>query len=576
MTTPRPEGDQRSATAALAVVEALYAFAEEPARWEDVIAAIDGLPDALDPVRDAVAQSITNHALRAAALAEKLNTGRHSRQPASAAWDAILVSGEARVRAVTGRAQERLEPFLRAAVAQGSELQLNARSADALARALSGIGRSRLSLTPVTFSSDDDTNRVFAIALARDAFPESLTKTFGLGEMWAEPLFAIVLLTSRDLMHDRDLVRQGLGLTAAEAKLAARLGSGVTLADAAADLGIAFHTARTQLKHIFSKTGARRQSELVGLIGDLAAIAPARAGDAPLPPLATAPPRRFVDLPDGRRLFYREYGVPNGRPAIYFHVGTAASFLLPSLAQAALEARLRLVAFDRPGYGHSTACADYTLESVAADVETLMDRLKFGSVSLLGDGTGGAFAVATANLLRDRVRCLALRAPRLRRTPAGAPGSAQSIMSVLSRQPWAIRGVADLVHRSIHTSFLRSLLKRHAGLSASDASAAGEEEFMAGFEAAVFDAFELSGAGLASELNLFAAGAFADPALLDCPIRVWHGEEHSSVPASESLSVFAGHPTAEVCVLPRMGIYLPPNIMSEICQFLASSGRAAS
>jgi hypothetical protein len=40
--------------------------------------------------------------------------------------------------------------------------------------------------------------------------------------------------------------------------------------------------------------------------------------------------------------------------------------------------------------------------------------------------------------------------------------------------------------------------------------------------------------------------------------------------------VFAGHPTAEVCVLPRTGIYLPPNIMSEICLFLASSGRAAS
>lgn len=318
MTDTSPTRDERSATAALAVVEALYAFAEEPARWEDVIAAIDGLPVTLDPSRDAVAQSISNHAQRAAALAERLNTARRSRQPASSAWDAVLVSGEARVRGVAGGASERLKPLLASEIRQGSELQLNQRSAEVLSAALFGLSGSRLALTPVTFTSNDDTVRSFAIALSRDAFPEGLAKTFGLGEMWAEPLVAIVFLTSRDLMQDRDLVRQGLGLTAAEAKLASKLGTGTSLADAAAELGIAFHTARTQLKHIFAKTGARRQSELVGLIGDLAMIAPKRSAEGPHPPIATAPPRRFIDLPGalflegndgGHSIKTREYAV---------------------------------------------------------------------------------------------------------------------------------------------------------------------------------------------------------------------------------------------------------------------------
>ena len=170
------DSDQKSATAALAVVEALYAFAEEPARWEDVIAAIDGLPVTLDPARDAVAQSISNHAQRAAALAERLNAGRRSRQPASAAWDAVLVSGEARVRGVAGRASERLKPFLGSHIRQGNELQLNQRSAEALSAALTLLQESRLALTPVTFTSNDDTARSFAIALSRDAFPEGLAK----------------------------------------------------------------------------------------------------------------------------------------------------------------------------------------------------------------------------------------------------------------------------------------------------------------------------------------------------------------------------------------------------------------
>ena len=63
----RPDEHKHQATpaaAALAVVEALYAFAEEPARWEDVIDAIEALPGPLDP-NCAVAASIMSHAARA-------------------------------------------------------------------------------------------------------------------------------------------------------------------------------------------------------------------------------------------------------------------------------------------------------------------------------------------------------------------------------------------------------------------------------------------------------------------------------------------------------------------------------
>jgi DNA-binding CsgD family transcriptional regulator len=57
------------------------------------------------------------------------------------------------------------------------------------------------------------------------------------------------------------------GLTAAEAKLAARLGAGEALETVAEGLGIARETARNQLKAIFQKTGVHRQAELVALLG---------------------------------------------------------------------------------------------------------------------------------------------------------------------------------------------------------------------------------------------------------------------------------------------------------------------
>jgi DNA-binding CsgD family transcriptional regulator len=52
-------------------------------------------------------------------------------------------------------------------------------------------------------------------------------------------------------------------LSPAEAELAARLVSGLTLKQAASALGIRDSTARSHLKRVFVKTGARRQAELV-------------------------------------------------------------------------------------------------------------------------------------------------------------------------------------------------------------------------------------------------------------------------------------------------------------------------
>jgi DNA-binding CsgD family transcriptional regulator len=66
---------------------------------------------------------------------------------------------------------------------------------------------------------------------------------------------------------DVDLLARSFGLTPAEAKLAALIGKGLTLADAAVQLQVSIATVRNQLKAVFLKTDTRRQSDLVLLIG---------------------------------------------------------------------------------------------------------------------------------------------------------------------------------------------------------------------------------------------------------------------------------------------------------------------
>jgi DNA-binding CsgD family transcriptional regulator len=65
---------------------------------------------------------------------------------------------------------------------------------------------------------------------------------------------------------DPALVRDVLGLTLGEARMAALVGSGLAPREAAQRLGITEETARTVLKHVFSKTGVSRQGELVALL----------------------------------------------------------------------------------------------------------------------------------------------------------------------------------------------------------------------------------------------------------------------------------------------------------------------
>jgi DNA-binding CsgD family transcriptional regulator len=62
------------------------------------------------------------------------------------------------------------------------------------------------------------------------------------------------------------ITRQVFGFTPSESALAMELANGLSLEDAAISLGIRRNTARAHLRAIFSKTGVRRQTELVRLI----------------------------------------------------------------------------------------------------------------------------------------------------------------------------------------------------------------------------------------------------------------------------------------------------------------------
>jgi pimeloyl-ACP methyl ester carboxylesterase len=118
-----------------------------------------------------------------------------------------------------------------------------------------------------------------------------------------------------------------------------------------------------------------------------------------------------VAMPDGRRLAYTEWGVPEGKPVMYFH-GMPASRLWCPDEEATAEARVRLIAPDRPGIGRSDPLEGRTLADWPKDVEALADALDISTFGLVGVSAGGPYAAACAALIPGRLEGVALVASR--------------------------------------------------------------------------------------------------------------------------------------------------------------------
>lgn len=105
----------------------------------------------------------------------------------------------------------------------------------------------------------------------------------------------------------------------------------------------------------------------------------------------------------GRRVRARAVGEESAPTIVHFH-GTPGSRLELAFGdEIALRSGVRVVSFDRPGYGLSDP-APIGLTAVAADVEALADHLRLDRFAVFGWSGGGPFALATAAALPDRVR----------------------------------------------------------------------------------------------------------------------------------------------------------------------------
>jgi pimeloyl-ACP methyl ester carboxylesterase len=122
---------------------------------------------------------------------------------------------------------------------------------------------------------------------------------------------------------------------------------------------------------------------------------------------------------DGRVVTVDSADVPGGF-AVLVHAGTPGSRRMMPLAVAlAADRGLRLISYDRPGYGESTPSPGRTVAQAAADARAIAASLDLDRLATWGHSGGGAYALACAALLPDLVVAACVFASM---APADAPG----------------------------------------------------------------------------------------------------------------------------------------------------------
>jgi pimeloyl-ACP methyl ester carboxylesterase len=110
-----------------------------------------------------------------------------------------------------------------------------------------------------------------------------------------------------------------------------------------------------------------------------------------------------IDAAQKRRLAVVEDGDPGGIPVLV-HNGTPNSRLLyKHHVSDAVTRGIRLISYDRPGYGGSTPAPGRTVADCAIDVRAICSALNIDRLLTWGVSGGGPHVLATAALLPDLV-----------------------------------------------------------------------------------------------------------------------------------------------------------------------------
>ena len=240
-----------------------------------------------------------------------------------------------------------------------------------------------------------------------------------------------------------------------------------------------------------------------------------------------------LTLRDGRTLAWREYGPRDGRPLLLFQGTPGSRFSRHPHEDVYDRLGVRMVAFDRPGYGASTRLPGRGLSVVADDAAALLDHLGV-EVAHAGGGSGGGphvLAFAARHPERVRAATVVVGAAPLEEHDLGG-------MIEINRQGWhAAREGWDAMYQLLAPKREEALADPLAGFRAvmeaapeSDKAVMADPAWQRVLIESLSEALRPGAEGWTDESMAITLPWDFEPSEVQGSVTWWHGEHDANAP----------------------------------------------
>jgi pimeloyl-ACP methyl ester carboxylesterase len=287
-------------------------------------------------------------------------------------------------------------------------------------------------------------------------------------------------------------------------------------------------------------------------------------------------PGTTVELPDHRTLAVETSGSARGKPVFLLH-GTPGSRLGQAPRGALLSwMGIRLITFDRPGYGDSDRLPGRRVVDGAADVAAVADRLGLKEFAVVGRSGGGPHAMACAALLPDRVTRTAVLVSLAPRDAVGldwyagmAPGNVRDHSRARNGNPALAASLRER-SRDIRDDPYRMVAALREEMPDSDRRVVADQGVRTMLQTNFREALRSHEAGgWIDDVLAFNQQWGFDPADIPGPVLIWHGEDDVFAPVEHARWLAERIPLSQLHAVPDTAHFGVLRVLPSILQWAA-------
>jgi len=268
-----------------------------------------------------------------------------------------------------------------------------------------------------------------------------------------------------------------------------------------------------------------------------------------------------LTLPDGRKLAYAEFGKPDGYPVLYFHAA-------PSCRQEPLflgddifsQFGFRVICPDRPGMGQSDFQRHRGFSDWPKDVVYLTETIGLNQFSVLGVSGGGGYAAVCAAKIPEKL-CKAVIASGAWRIDSealksiGFPMNLQWQVAIHAPilLPFMLKMMIKLMTQTPKDGFEQASAQPNKILPAADHAVMTQPGRMAINQRVMNEVVKQGLKGPVWDMHLYVQEWDFDPAEIQIPLTLFHGEEDRNFPVGLVQRMVKRLPRAELITYPKDG-----------------------